>query len=801
VSDSPPELDWSSPDPILRATLDRLPFGVLIYGPQRKALWINRAFGEMSGLSQADLPPGTSARDVSRALHARGWYGGDAAALATAAEADSLDDTVPHRKVRRTADGRRLDVRYEPMPGGGYVVCVSDITSLQVAEAAAARRGALLDTVLSASRSGIAVYGSDQRLVLCNAAYETLVRLPPGTLSPGMTMEAVLRTLERQGEFVGINASTYIGEALAADRTLPRAMRRIRPDGRVLDFASDPLPDGGFVLTVADVTGLVRAEEQASSRAAMLEGVLAALPQGISLFGPDRRARLFNPAYLSIMGDAAVRPGESMADLIARRRAAGEFGEGEAADAYVRRASQDAFVAARRRRRRPDGTTIDVRTAPLPDGGHISVVTDVTLEVAAQAEVQRRTVMMDLMLGHVRHGLMLFDRDDRVVTFNPQAEQLAGIAPGWLKPGTSREAIIDHLHGQGVYGTGEAAKALASRLRAGHPLRIPRIERTLPDGRVIEQQSDPTPDGGYVLAIWDVTWRRQTEAALHEAKNQAEEASRAKSRFLASMSHELRTPLNAIIGFSEAIAHDAAKPGLAEQGPNRQLLGDHAQAVNDAGRHLLALINDILDVARIESGRVELADAPVDPALLLAACRRLMEPAARAARITLAADIQPDLPMLRGDERRLRQVLLNLLSNAVKFTPPGGSVQMAGAFDRNDGSGGSLVVMVSDTGAGIAPEDLPKVFEPFNQLGEGPRRAQGSGLGLFMSRALAKAHGGTLELDSAPGHGTVATLRLPPDRLLVHPQPTATMPAAMPTAMPATMAASLAAPAPTEYPA
>jgi signal transduction histidine kinase len=758
MSEPLPALDWSAPDPILRTILDRLPFGVLIYGPDRRAVWINRAFSEMSGLSQADLTPGTTSTEVSLMLHARGWYGTDDDAFARTMQAASLDASRPHRLTRITAQGRRLDVRYEPLPGGGYVVCTADVTALSDATAAADARARLLDTVLSASRAGIAVYGPDMRVVLRNDAYERLLGAAPGAIPPGTSLEAMLRAQLARGEYAHLGGEAYMLAQLHADRSRPRAVRRARPNGQVLDLATDPLPDGGFVLLANDVTALARAEEEARTRAALLESILAALPQGVSLFGPDRRARLVNPAYGAIMGQAAVRIGETMSDLIARRAATGEYGPGDAGQAYAAAATYDYAQPARRRRRRPDGTAIDVRTAPLPDGGHISVVADVTTEVEAEAEARRRAETLDLTLRHIRHGIMLFDREHRLVTFNPQAEALCGAARGWLKPGITRTELIAHLLERGVYGQGRKASQIVEQL---HGAVLPRVERTLPDGSVVEQQADATPDGGYVLTLWDITWRRQSEAALREAKDAAEAASRAKSQFLATMSHELRTPLNAVIGFSETIAHEAqGRTSQDRQGNER--IAEFAQAINDAGRHLLSLINDILDVARIEAGRVDLADQPVDLARLVISARRMMDPAARAAGISLATDVAENLPPVRADERRLRQVLLNLLSNAVKFTPSGGSASIIADRDAE----GWLAIAVRDSGIGIAPSDLERVFDPFTQLdGSLARRFQGSGLGLFLSRALAAAHGGTLSLSSSPGLGTTALLRLPPERL------------------------------------
>ena len=747
-------------DPTLRAALDALPFGVQIYGPDRRAVWINQAFLDLAGATAGDLPPGIHTAEVSRVLHQRGWFGAGAGAEALARDAARIDVARSHELHRRASDGRLLDVRYTPLPGGGFVVATADITALSVAEAEAKERGQLLETAQAASRTGLIVFGPDRRLRLRNNAYLALFGLPPDALPAGTGQAELLEMLRRQGEYAGIDAAQYVAGVLGADRGRPHTHRRARPGGQVLEFASDPLPDGGFVITVSDVTLLARAEEEARGRAAMLDSILAALPQGVSLFGPDRRVQLVNAAHVAIMGESAARPGEALDALIERRRRSGEYGEGAPGDAYAGEAQSDFRNTVRRRRTRPDGTTIDVRTRPLPDGGHISVVTDVTLEVAAQAEAERRTRMLDLMLAHVNHGMVLFDADERVVLFNSQSEALGGFAPGWLRPGRTRHEIIGHLHARGVYGRGAEADRTAQDFRARDPRRVQHIERTLPDGRVIEMRSDPLPGGGYVVATWDVSWRRAAQSQLRTAKETAEAASRAKSRFLAGISHELRTPLNAVIGFSEAIAHEVERLGGGDQTGR---IGEYAQAVNDGGRHLLSLINDILDVARIESGMVDLSESALDIAALAGQCRRMIEAAARVARLRLEVAVPSGLPPVRADERRLRQVLLNLLSNAVKFTPAGGLVRLSAELAAD----GGLLLRVQDSGIGIAPDDVARAFEAFARLGtEAGGRPAGSGLGLFLSRALAEAHGGSLQLDSTPGAGTTASLRLPADRVL-----------------------------------
>jgi signal transduction histidine kinase/CheY-like chemotaxis protein len=242
--------------------------------------------------------------------------------------------------------------------------------------------------------------------------------------------------------------------------------------------------------------------------------------------------------------------------------------------------------------------------------------------------------------------------------------------------------------------------------------------------------------------------------ALKRRAVQLESADNAKSEFLATMSHELRTPLNAIIGFSEALGE-----GLLGELPARQL--SCIKDIHASGEHLLSLINDILDLSKVEAGHAILEAEWVEPRLLLNGAMTILRERAHSRRIKLAAEIAGDLPPAHLDERKVKQIVYNLLSNAVKFTPEGGRVVLA-ARRRDATSGEELEIAVSDNGIGISPEDQAKLFQPFVQLDSSMSRSyQGSGLGLALVRKLAALHGGTVELHSAVGHGSTFTVRLP----------------------------------------
>jgi signal transduction histidine kinase len=279
---------------------------------------------------------------------------------------------------------------------------------------------------------------------------------------------------------------------------------------------------------------------------------------------------------------------------------------------------------------------------------------------------------------------------------------------------------------------------------------------------------DRTDEIGYLARALRVFRDNAIEKQhLRAAKEGAEAANRAKSEFLANMSHELRTPLNAIIGFSEIIKNQMFGPVQNERYAN------YAGNIHESGTHLLGLINEVLDMAKLESGQVELHEEEVNVGTLVEGCLRLIEPQAREARVKLSSAIEPGLPRIRVDNRRMRQALLNLISNAVKFTPEGGSAAVSAASKN-----GGIEIRVSDSGIGMSPEQIPKAMEAFGQIDSAlSRKYEGTGLGLPIAKHLVELHGGTLTIESAVGVGTTVAIELPPERIVAERFEMAALPA------------------------
>ncbi len=426
---------------------------------------------------------------------------------------------------------------------------------------------------------------------------------------------------------------------------------------------------------------------------------------------------------------------------------------------------------------RPDGavTWIDARGQALGEksdsrfGRLVGVALDVTEERIAQVRAQAAEVRLQGAIESVPEAFALWDRQGRLVLCNQNFRRFFALAPRMLKPGASRQQV-------------ERLMRLAYRQESPAPPGEEGREVELSDGRWVQIAERRTGDGGFVVTCVDVTalkqqeeTRRLNEEQLQRAviglersreeaaelaqkyaaeKVRAEAANRAKSEFLANMSHELRTPLNAINGFSEMMVAEMFGP-----------LGDkryasYVQDILNSGQHLLALINDVLDMSKIEAGKMNLRFEPVRLDELAEDAMRLIKNRAETAGLGVAIEV-PALPEVEGDYRALKQVLLNLLSNAVKFTPRGGRITLK-AEGRRDAMGDRVKISVHDTGIGIAPNDLARLARPFEQIeSQQSKTQQGTGLGLALSKSLIEMHGGLLEIESQPGMGTTVSFLLP----------------------------------------
>ncbi len=355
-------------------------------------------------------------------------------------------------------------------------------------------------------------------------------------------------------------------------------------------------------------------------------------------------------------------------------------------------------------------------------------------------------------LDNISDAFVIYDADGRLVACNETFKKLYHYTDEEARPGVHFNELgrIDVERGN-VVTSGDGANYLARKAEYRRRL-TGSFEVRLADGRWIRTTDRPTRSGGFVSIQTDITEMKQAEQALREAKEAAEAANRAKSDFLANMSHELRTPLNAIIGFGSVLEQELyGRHGVGKY-------KEYARDICAAGSHLLGLINDILDIAKIENSTIALDEELIDPLALNDWCRSLFDDLRSGVRLDLRLRGEPFL--LFGDPQRLRQILVNLVSNAIKFTPAGGRVTVTWSLDHDDAR-----LHVADTGVGIEPEFLAHAFEPFRQGGADP--VDGAGLGLALVRQFVSLHDGTVAIDSTPGEGTTVSVAFPRARAVI----------------------------------
>ena len=515
----------------------------------------------------------------------------------------------------------------------------------------------------------------------------------------------------------------------------------------------------GYRGTAADITATIEAERRAQEAQSRLADALEQLPEGIALFDATDRLIYCNAQYRNYTPSFSelIVPGVEFEALLRQFVSQGRYLKQSADDeAFVQhRLALHRGGPAETERQLANGHWMRVADSPLAGGGRAILVTDVTdlkrREQALRDSEQRFRDVVEAAAEVIweidAEPCFSFVSANVQEVFGISAESLIGASPFDLVPQQERprlearyRELLDRPQPfKAVEFVVQAAERRVWISYGGTPLKNEA-------GTLI----------GFRGTARNISAEKQAQEELIRAKDQAEVANQTKSEFLANMSHELRTPLNAIIGFSDIMRQQLLGP------VGRQIYLDYANDIHNSGQHLLEVINDILDIAKLEAGKLDLNEQQVELDEVIESCIRLLRDRGIDSGVTLQTRLAPGLPGLFADQTKLRQILLNLLSNAVKFTPSGGNITVSAAVDAD----GWLRLAVQDTGIGIPEDRIAQVLEPFAQIDSSlSRRHQGTGLGLPLTKALTEQHGGEFILESRLGQGTTATVRLPPWRL------------------------------------
>ncbi|HMB77781.1 MAG TPA: ATP-binding protein, partial [Kiloniellaceae bacterium] len=522
---------------------------------------------------------------------------------------------------------------------------------------------------------------------------------------------------------------------------------------RLMEIQEWKLPDGGLIGLARDLTDLEDLQSELKRLTEAQAEVLENLGTAMAIFGTDMQLDFYNTAYVRLWGieESFFQNRPHLGDVLEVLREHRMLPEQPDFPAYKRALLQEFKTLIQSREELihlPDGMTLRMLVVPNPLGGVLLSYEDVTDRLAMERnyntliEVQRET------LDNLYEGVVVYGVDGVLQLFNPAFVKIWDIPTEVLKSQPHVRELLEQSRAYFALDDEAWPRYLERAVMATTEPeeRQGRLERA--DGSVVDWARVPLPDGAVLYTFVDVTDSFRVELALRERNEALETADRLKSEFIANISYELRTPLNAIIGFAEILTNQ-----FFGKLNDRQL--EYSQAIVESSQRLTALINDILDLASIEAGYLQIDRAPVDLKDLMETVYNLGRERAHNREQELTLDCPADIGSLQGDARRLKQALFNLLSNALKFTPEGGKVTIAARREPQ-----AVVLAIEDTGIGIAEDDMERVFDSFER-GDRQGGNAGVGLGLSLVRSLIELHGGQVVIQSVPGGGTRVECHLP----------------------------------------
>jgi signal transduction histidine kinase len=556
-------------------------------------------------------------------------------------------------------------------------------------------------------------------------------------------------------EQCALDKSEHDLAAGARSQNAPQQSRRfsvVAGQRRALDFTEIPLGDAGVIGTAVDVTEVTAVEARLQQHADAHADTLDRLQTAVAIFGRDQKLSFYNKAFVKLWGlsETFLDRHPTDGEVLDRLREGRKLPEQRDYPAWKRARLAHYQDGARENSSEdtwhlPGGQTIRVLTQPHPFGGLTFIYEDVTARLALESDYNTLIKVQSASLNTLSEGVAVFGPDGKLKLHNAafariwefEAEDLEGEPHARTIAAMSRDkfgdsAIWDQLI-QAIVG-GAAARELGD------------VERS--DRSILSLSTSPLPDGATLVTFKDVTDRFRIESALRDRNEGLEAADRLKSDFIKHVSYELRTPLNTILGFSEHLASGTPGALNAQQ-------QEYIQAILAGGNTLKGLVNDILDLALVESGALRLELERIDLAELIRDVASHARDWAAKVGLSLNVELGPDAGQFLADSRRLRQIVFNLLSNAFKFTPRGGVITLSAKIVGED-----VQIAVADNGPGLSPEMKANVFERFAAKGRAGTRA-GAGLGLALVNRFLELHDGWVEIETGNGTGTLVRCHLP----------------------------------------
>ncbi|WP_169569115.1 PAS-domain containing protein [Sneathiella limimaris] len=612
---------------------------------------------------------------------------------------------------------------------------------------------------IDALDEGLVIYDINENALITNRRISQILSNFKHMFTPGQSRENLgaafvewLKGSPAYGEFL-----EYIAKVKAGKK--PGDLQLTLPNGKIVSFKERYTAEGGVVSIFRDVTDEVEKRNELEATHSLITGVYQAIPIGLCVYDPDLNVVSWNEKYIEIMEVPSDTISVGMPLKEHLFNCFSYFDEvGDDPEAFAEMVAERTHSphTSNIERKFKSGRIVEISQSHLPDGGAVCTFKDITLEKSTQQLLKesenryRKMVELspDAILVH-KDGIVIYSNEAAIQLLEVKdLHSIVGEKIHKFFPVADHDNLDAHFGGADHLQPGQTVPTAKSQVigRLGNRIDVELEASALLYGdRPVMQ-----------LIARDVSATIKAQKLLKQAKEEAESAAQLKGTFLANMSHELRTPLNAIIGFSEVIKNQY----YGEVGSEKYI--EYASDINASGVHLLDLINEILDLSKIESGNQEIYEETLDLFSLVEDCRRLMEPQREKADVEITSKLSSVLPNVVADSKMIKQVMINLLSNAVKFTPKGGQITISSLIERN----GDLAISVEDTGIGIRKDDIEKALTPFMQVdSEFNRKYQGTGLGLPLSKNLMELHGGSLHIDSQFGSGTTVTIRIPGKRV------------------------------------
>jgi len=744
---------------IIATTLEAMDQGIVMVDKSMKVLASNDRFFDMFGLRRGKYGAGSDFHDVIR-----DWF------KKTDYPKGLLEKAIANTKRRSyfsfeqpQPDGRIVEARHNPLKGGGFVRTFTDITDRKRAEAELAEKERQLSTALNSMSDGMYMLDKDLRYVMYNRRNLELLEIPPDMVRIGRPVKEVVYDLAKAG-FYGPGDPKALTERrmkwLASEDHTELELKT--PTGRIIHVRKAPLRDGGAVVTLTDITRRKHTENELRRSERRYETIASNIP-GVVYQRVRHRDGSFSYPYISpgVRDLYELEPHVVMADpnvmlsvLHPEEKERFHASLDESAKNLTPWNLEFRIITATGKHKWIRGSS-RVRRAQNGDIIWVGFLLDITKRRHTEIELMQKTAMLEATLENMGQGISLIDRDLRITAFNKKFLDVLSFPENLFRPGFTLESAFRYNAERGEYGPGDVEEQVQQRLELARRFEPHVFERERPDGSVIEVRGNPMAGGGFVTTYTDITRRKQAEKELQEAKDAAENANTAKSMFLANMSHELRTPLNAVIGYSELLLETAEDEGWEEA------IADLTK-IQTSGKHLLALINSVLDLSKIEAGKMEVFLETFDVKRMINEVAGTIQPLA--ARKSNAFEVRcPDgAGTMHSDLTKVRQNLFNLLSNACKFTDHGRIVLDV----SRHGKGGKTRYRfaVSDTGIGMSEAEVATVFDVFAQAGAGTSSQYGgTGLGLAITRRFCELLGGDVTVTSEKGKGSTFVIELPAD--------------------------------------